>query len=134
MMKILIIILFSLFGCSVNPKFYTREIIKHPELKKVIKAEDGYFVTSFYGKKFEGKPTANGETFKMARMTCAHKSLPFNTRLLLTDPDSGKQVEVRVNDRGPFVKGRDLDISRGAAKKIGLIPYGFKKLKYKIIK
>lgn len=121
-------------GCSVNPKFYTKPTIKNPELKKDIKQEEGFFVTSFYGKKFDGRPTANGETFDMRKMTCAHKSLPFNTRLLLTDPESGKQVEVRVNDRGPFVDGRDLDISRAAAEKIGLVPYGFKKLKYKIIK
>ncbi|MEA1972913.1 MAG: septal ring lytic transglycosylase RlpA family protein [Candidatus Cloacimonadota bacterium] len=128
------LLLIFLISCSVDPKFYTNPTVKYPKLKKEIKAEDGYFVTSFYGKKFDGKLTANGETFDMKKMTCAHKSLPFNTRIKLTDPDSGIQIEVRVNDRGPFVKGRDLDISRRAAEKIGLVPYGFKKLKYKIIK
>ena len=135
MRKIYFLLILAIFwGCSINPKFYTKPTIKNPELQEKIKEEEGYFVTSFYGKKFNGRPTANGETFDMKRMTCAHKSLPFNTRLLLTDPDTNKQVEVRVNDRGPFVEGRDLDISRGAAEKIGLVPYGFKKLKYKIIK
>ncbi len=91
-------------------------------------------VTSFYAKKFNGRKTASGEIYNMFDFTCAHKTLPFGTKLKVTNPDNNKSVVVRVNDRGPFVKGRDLDISYAAARKIGLIPYGFKKLKVEILK
>ncbi|MCF7793439.1 MAG: septal ring lytic transglycosylase RlpA family protein [Candidatus Cloacimonetes bacterium] len=90
-------------------------------------------VCSFYGEKFQGKPTANGEIFDMEKLTCAHKKLPFGTRLKVTNEDNNKSVIVRVNDRGPFVKGRDLDLSKAAARKIGLIPYGVKKLKVEFL-
>lgn len=65
-----------------------------------------------------GKVTANGEPFKPDGLTAAHKTLPFGTRLLLRYKN--KQVSVRINDRGPFVKGRELDLSRGAARRLGL--------------
>lgn len=92
-----------------------------------------YFVTSYYGKKFHGRPTSNGETFDMNKYTCAHKELPFNTKLRVTNEDTKKSVVVRVNDRGPFIPGRDLDISYAAAKEIGLTAAGVKKLKVKIL-
>ena len=88
-----------------------------------------YMVCSYYGKKFQGKTTSNGEIFDLNKLTCANKTLPFGTILKITDEDSGLSVNVRVNDRGPFVKGRDLDLSEAAAKKIGLIKYGVKNLK-----
>ncbi|HHE37868.1 MAG TPA: septal ring lytic transglycosylase RlpA family protein [Candidatus Cloacimonetes bacterium] len=90
-------------------------------------------VTSYYGKKFHGKPTSSGETFDMNGFTAAHKTLPFGTRLKVTNEDNGKTVTVRVNDRGPFKAGRDLDLSYGAAKKIGLIAAGVKTLKVEIL-
>jgi rare lipoprotein A (peptidoglycan hydrolase) len=100
------------------------------------KAETGdklLMVCSYYADKFHGRTTSNGETFDMYKLTCAHKKLPFNTELRVTDPDTGKSVDVRVNDRGPFIAGRDLDLSYGAAKQIGLIPFGVKKLQIEII-
>lgn len=100
---------------------------------KVEKGDEFYFVCSYYGKKFHGRQTANGEIFDMKKLTCAHKTLPFNTKLEVTNEDNGKSVVVRVNDRGPFIKGRDLDLSKAAAEKIGLIPYGVKKMKIKVI-
>ncbi len=78
-------------------------------------------VASYYADYFHGRTTANGESFDQYAMTCAHKSLPFNTRLLVRNPKNGKTVEVRVNDRGPYPPGRDIDLSYGAARKIGLI-------------
>jgi rare lipoprotein A len=90
-------------------------------------------VTSYYSTKFNGRKTANGEIYNMFDFTCAHKKLPFGTKLKVTNPENNKSVIVRVNDRGPFVEGRDLDISYAAAKKIGLIKYGFKKLKVEIL-
>ncbi|WP_204356497.1 septal ring lytic transglycosylase RlpA family protein [Arcticibacterium luteifluviistationis] len=71
---------------------------------------------SFYGPKFHGKTTANGEKMDQNAFTCAHKNLPFGTMLEVRNPENGTQVVVRVNDRGPFIKGRVLDVSAGAAK------------------
>jgi rare lipoprotein A len=79
---------------------------------------------SYYGPGFHGKLTANGEKYDQNALTCAHKSLPFNTVLLVKNVKNGKTVQVRVNDRGPYAKGRILDLSVAAAKKIGMIEQG----------
>ncbi|HLC16700.1 MAG TPA: septal ring lytic transglycosylase RlpA family protein [Thermodesulfovibrionia bacterium] len=86
--------------------------------------ESSNVVASWYGKPFHGRMTASGEKFDMYAMTCAHKTLPFGTKLKVSNPDSGRTVEVVVNDRGPFIDGRDLDLSYGAAKEIGLVGQG----------
>lgn len=86
-------------------------------------AEVGYVfsgLSSWYGHEFSGNRTADGEVFDPSRFTCASPWLPFNTRLLVTDLRTGRSVLVRVNDRGPFVPGRILDLSHGAAEAIGL--------------
>lgn len=75
-------------------------------------------VASWYGPGFHGKTAASGERFNQNAMTAAHKSLPFGTKLRVTH--KGKSVTVRINDRGPFVKGRVLDLSKAAATKLGL--------------
>ncbi|MEY4332179.1 MAG: hypothetical protein RLZZ196_917 [Bacteroidota bacterium] len=67
-----------------------------------------------------GKRTANGEKFDPHGMTAAHKKLPFNTMVRVTNPDNGKSILIRINDRGPFAKGRDLDLAMGAAKAIDM--------------
>lgn len=89
---------------------------------------------SYYAEKFHGKRTSNGEIFNMNDLTCAHKSLPFNTILKVTNLSNGKTVQVRVNDRGPFVAGREIDLSKAAAKKIGMITSGTAKVKIQIVK
>lgn len=76
---------------------------------------------SWYGKKFQGRKTASGEKFNMFSYTCAHKTLPFGTRILIENPKNGKMVVVKVTDRGPYVKGRVLDLTRAAAKKLGIL-------------
>jgi rare lipoprotein A len=81
-------------------------------------------VASWYGKDFHGRPTSSGEIFDMHGRTCAHKEYPFGTLLTVTNPANNKAVECTVNDRGPFVAGRDLDLSYGAAREIGLIGRG----------
>jgi rare lipoprotein A len=86
--------------------------------------ETRHFVASWYGKPFHGRMTASGEKFDMYAMTCAHKTLPFGTKLKISNVYNGKSVEVVVNDRGPFVYGRDLDLSYGAANEIGFIGEG----------
>ena len=88
-----------------------------------------YGMASYYGDKFHGKKTASGEIFNKWDYTCAHKKLPFGTRLRVTNLKNKKSVIVRVNDRGPFVKGRIVDLSYAAAKKIGMITYGVVKVK-----
>ena len=79
---------------------------------------------SFYPKKFAGRRTASGERLSSDSMTCAHRSYPFGTMLKVTNVLNGRHVVVRVNDRGPFRRGRIIDLSWGAAKAIGMISQG----------
>jgi rare lipoprotein A len=85
-------------------------------------SEDG--LASWYGGKFQGRRTASGEIFDTRQLTAAHKSLPFGTRVLVTNLQNGKSVTVRINDRGPFVAGRIIDLSLAAASVIGLTGKG----------
>ena len=98
------------------------------------KQRGDYVVASWYGKQFNGKLTASGKKFNMYAMTCAHKTLKFGTKLRVTNPDNNKSVIVTVNDRGPFIRGRDLDLSYGAAKKIGIVKKGVARVKMEHIK
>ncbi|MEQ8245375.1 septal ring lytic transglycosylase RlpA family protein [Fulvivirga sp.] len=88
---------------------------------------------SYYADKFEGKPTASGEKYKHSKLTAAHKTLPFGTVIKVTSVSNGKSVEVRINDRGPFVEGRVIDLSRSAAEKIGLIHVGIADVKIEVV-
>ncbi len=93
---------------------------------------DGYEeigIASWYGSDFHGRATSNGETYNMHDITAAHKLLPMHTMLLVTNLENGKQTVVRVNDRGPFVQGRIIDLSLGAARKIDLVQSGTAKVR-----
>lgn len=79
---------------------------------------------SWYGTDFHGKKTANGEIYNMYAMTAAHKTLPFDTYVSVKNVENNRTVEVRINDRGPFAKGRIIDLSYGAAKKLGMVGPG----------
>ena len=79
---------------------------------------------SYYGKRFHGRTTANGERFNMNSMTAAHRTLPFGTKVKVTNRNNGKSVVVRINDRGPFHGKRIIDLSQGAASQIGMIRSG----------
>ena len=95
--------------------------------KPVADGSDGEIargLASWYGDKFHGRRTANGERFDMHALTAAHPSLPFGTRLMVRNPDNGREVTVRVNDRGPFAGARIIDLSRAAAQAIGLLEAG----------
>jgi rare lipoprotein A len=81
-------------------------------------------VASYYASKFQGRPTASGERFDNGKLTAAHRTLPFGTRVRVTNLDNGRSVTVRVNDRGPFVKGRIIDLSAAAAKGIDMLHAG----------
>ncbi len=90
-------------------------------------------LASWYGKDFHGRPTASGEIYDMFEVTAAHKSLPLGTLLHVRDLDTGKSIKVKVNDRGPFVRKRILDLSYGAAKALGIVGRGIAKIELKII-
>ena len=79
---------------------------------------------SYYGKRFRGKMTASGEPFSLSHFTAAHRSLPFGTSVRVINLDNGKNVVVRINDRGPYLHGRIIDISPAAAREIGLFGKG----------
>ena len=81
-------------------------------------------IASWYGREFEGRPTASGEIFDSSKFTAAHPSLPFGTWLLVTNLHNNKQATVRVNDRGPFVAARIIDVSRAAAEQLDMIATG----------
>ncbi len=77
-------------------------------------------LASWYGRPYHGRRTASGEVYDMYEMTAAHRTLPFGTKVQVTRRDDGRSVRVRINDRGPFIKGRIIDLSYAAARKIGL--------------
>lgn len=81
-------------------------------------------IASFYGDKFQGRLTASGEPFDQNALTAAHPELPFGTEVVVTRPDTGAEVTVVINDRGPFVKGRIIDLSKRAARELGMINRG----------
>lgn len=81
-------------------------------------------VASWYGPGYHGNHTANGEVYDMNGLTAAHKTLPFGTRLKVTHVQNRRSVVVKVNDRGPFIPGRDLDLSYGAARALDMVDEG----------
>ncbi len=108
---------------SVKPKPYrVNDRVYYPKSDSAGFTQKGN--ASWYGKKFHGRRTANGEVYDMHGLTAAHKTLPFNTVVEVTHQKSGKTVQVRVNDRGPFAKDRIIDLSYGAARKLGIIKTG----------
>jgi rare lipoprotein A len=131
-----------ILGCASTPRFTEKETRdrgdssrprEEPRVKedqparvapsgKVLLTLEG--VVSYYAHDFQGKLTSNGETFNMNDLTAAHRTFPFGTKVRVTNLENGKSVVVRVNDRGPFVEGRIMDLSMGAAKEIGLIKNG----------
>ncbi|MGE0822109.1 MAG: septal ring lytic transglycosylase RlpA family protein [Candidatus Binatia bacterium] len=79
---------------------------------------------SYYGRKFHGKKTASGEAFDQHDLTAAHPTLPLGTEAKVTNLETGKSIDVKINDRGPYAKGRDIDLSKQAAKKLGMTEDG----------
>ena len=111
---------------------------KFLELGKELKIEKEFpynFValTSWYGGKFHGRKTANGEVYDMYGLSAAHKTLPLGTVVLVSNPQNGRQVELRINDRGPYIEGRSLDLSFGAAKRLDIVKQGVASLLVKVI-
>jgi rare lipoprotein A len=143
----------AVFGCAVGERQTLVDSHEGPAAMVLPEAEDGslkepyiidgvqYYclpskegyieegIASWYGGDFHGRNTANGEVYDMHQKTAAHKTLPFGTHLKVVNLSNGKEVVVRINDRGPFVKGRIIDLSFAAAKDIGLIDPGTAKVR-----
>jgi rare lipoprotein A len=100
-----------------------------PNVSSVSYNELGTMIASWYGPGFHGKLTANGEVYNQLAMTAAHKDLPFGTFLRITNQKNGKSVIVRINDRGPFIEGRDIDLSMGTALALGMVQRGVIRVK-----
>jgi rare lipoprotein A len=89
---------------------------------------------SWYGEKYHGRKTASGEKYNMHKYTAAHKTLPFGTYVLVENVQTGQKVKVRINDRGPFIEGRIIDVSYKAAKELGLIDSGVAEVKVNVLR
>jgi rare lipoprotein A len=81
-------------------------------------------IASWYGPGFHGNYTANGEVYDMYGISAAHKTLPFGTIVRVVEIETGRSIVVRINDRGPFIEGRIIDLSKGAAEKLGIVEKG----------
>ena len=139
-----IIISSTFFNCSNAPRYYksdntnvnrpSKKVSKYGKEKKskghrkIIKG-----ISSFYAEDFHGKLTANGEVYDMYGLTAAHKTMPLNTICRVTNLENNKSLILRINDRGPYIKGRILDCSYGAAKKLDFINQGTTKVKIEVI-
>jgi rare lipoprotein A len=99
-----------------------------PPVAEMHRGERRLVLASWYGKDFHGRPTASGEPFDMHALTCAHREFPFGTLLRVSNPKTGGESNCTVNDRGPFIAGRDLDLSYGAAKRVDLVGPGVAQL------
>jgi rare lipoprotein A len=93
-----------------------------PPTQKVISREEG--IASWYGRKFHGRKTSNGERYNMYGISAAHRTLPLGTIVRVTHVQNGRKLTVRINDRGPFVDNRIIDLSYGAAKRLGMVKEG----------
>ena len=96
--------------------------------------DKGSMKASWYGPGFHGRKTANGEVYDQMSFTAAHKSLKFGTLLKITNQKNNKSVVIRINDRGPYIHGRDLDLSKAAALELGMVRKGVAKIKVEEIK
>ena len=109
-----------------------RPLVVAPPVPPRVEAEEtGY--ASWYGHPHHGQQTASGEVYDMNNLTAAHRTLPLGTRLMVTSLDTGQAVEVRVNDRGPFIDGRILDLSYGAARVVGAVGPGVIPVRLRIL-
>lgn len=108
----------------------------HPVDPSQISTENAYQIgrSSYYGKKFHGRKTANGEIFNMYKLTAAHRVLPLGTVAKVTNLSNGRWVVVKVNDRGPFIEGRILDLSYAAALELEMVEAGTAEVMIEIVK
>ena len=111
-------VLFIIALFLMNPISSLNEIVAKPSNDKIGFTQQG--IASWYGPGFQGRKTANGERFNTHDLTAAHKTLPFNSMVKVTNLETGKSVIVKINDRGPYIKGRIIDLSHAAKTEIGM--------------
>ena len=136
--KILLTIIFLLVSCGSNIAYgdylnttgMSRKQIE--SIKNHPKTQIG--IASYYGKKFHKKRTANGEIFNMYKVSAAHKSYPLGTKVRVTNLENGKSLKLVINDRGPFVSGRIIDLSYKAARKLGFVNQGTVKVRIDVLR
>lgn len=114
------LVLLWMAGCSSRPP------VQQPP------AYEAVGLASYYGKRFHGRKTANGERYNMHGLTAAHRTLAFGSTVRVTNLSTGRWVVVRINDRGPFVKGRIIDLSYAAAKRLGMLSQGVVKVRVRL--
>ena len=139
---IIFILILSIMGCSSAPRYAQGRSHSTPDRssKKIRNGSKNVKhkklmigISSYYAEDFHGKLTANGEVYDMYGLTAAHKTLPLNTIVRVTNLDNEKSLILRINDRGPYVKGRILDCSYGAAKKLGFLANGTTQVRVEVI-
>jgi rare lipoprotein A len=137
---LLIIVFFLLTACGSRHRIvYDRRVpspekeAKEVEIEKTETKGVQYGVASWYGSDFHGKETSSGEVYDMYQLTCAHNTLPLGTMVMVTNLENGSSVEVKVNDRGPFVKDRIIDLSYAAARILGIREKGTAMVKVEFI-
>ena len=120
-----------IFSCSPSPRYTNKTIGKYKDTKDTF-----YGISSYYGLNdgFDGNLTANGEIFDKDGISAAHKTLPLNSVVKVTNLSNGKSLTLRINDRGPYIDGRILDCSYGAALKLDFVQEGTTEVKVKVIK
>ena len=118
------------YGDYVNTTGMSRKQIE--SIKNHPKTQIG--IASYYGKKFHKKRTANGEIFNMYKVSAAHKSYPLGTKVRVTNLENGKSLKLVINDRGPFVSGRIIDLSYKAARKLGFVNQGTVKVRIDVLR
>lgn len=126
-LALLLIAVMLLAGCSHRPAHVTTPLAP----ARIGTTETG--VASWYGFPYHGRRAASGEIYDMQQLTAAHRKLPFQTWVEVTNLSNGKQVDVRINDRGPFAKGRILDLSQAAARDIDMLRSGTARVRLKVI-
>jgi rare lipoprotein A len=135
-----LILLLILTGCAtarVDPAPRPRASLPPPSTPRPPTLRPGEFEqtgqASWYGRHHHGKRTASGETYDMHKLTAAHRTLPLGTRVLVTNLENGRSVEVRINDRGPFARRRVIDVSHAAAQRLGAVGAGVFRVSLKIL-
>jgi len=134
--KLFLVLFLFTTSCTVSPRYgASNQVNNTKNIKNNRIKSNGVLrgVSSWYGPNFHGKLTANGEVYDMYGVTAAHKTLTLNTVVRVTNLDNDKSIILRINDRGPYVDGRILDCSFGAAKKLGFHEQGTANVEIKII-
>jgi rare lipoprotein A (RlpA)-like double-psi beta-barrel protein len=130
-----LVVAITMFGCSQQPvPQYEYSAPVPSRISPSVRPPGRLEVASWYGPGFVGHVTSDGETFNPNELTAASKTLPIGSRVRVTNPENGRSVVVRINDRGPYVKGRNLDLSHSAAQKIGLCAEGVGHVRVRVLR